>query len=106
MTTTLRVQPGQSGQGMDYNVALPLPYPWFVDVSTGEVAHPEVHGTDRLVGFQRDESPPTDFSADFIHLDAAAKDPGSVVGWRPVWTDGNGGMYALTVQVTSCEVVE
>ena len=56
MPNTIILQPGQPGEGMNYNVHKPLPYPFHVDADTGDVRPGPQTGNEewRLVGFQPD----------------------------------------------------
>lgn len=97
-TNTLSIHPGQPGEGMNYNVNKPLPYPYHVDADTGDVKPgPQTNNESwRLLGFQPD--------ADTQHVEVWREDwlnePNTAVGLVPVFVDADGGMFSLDVPVT------
>jgi hypothetical protein len=103
MSTTITVQPGQPGMGMDYDVRQPLPYPFHIDADTGrcvrgrgtadlgEAPEDQPWG---LVGFQRGN-----VQRLVLTVDDFVRDPQAAVGLVPVFV-GNGSIFALTVPVT------
>ena len=96
-TNILSIQPGQPGEGMYYNVHKPLPYPFHVDASTGDVRVGPQTGNEawRLIGFQ----PAVDTQRVDLWREVFVVDPRKAVGMFPVFVDANGGMFSLDVPV-------
>lgn len=106
MSTTriLSIQPGQPGEGMDYNVRKPLPYPFHIDADTGQCVRGR--GTEALgdvpagakpwvlVGFQRGN-----VQRLVMTVDDFVRDPQAAVGLVPVFAD-RGSIFALTEPIT------
>lgn len=94
----ITIQPGQPGEGLNYNVMKPLPYPWHIDAETGDVGRQEFwKGTPaRLIGFQDN----ADVQRVNLWLDDFAADPQKAVGKYPVFVKDNGDMYNTTVPIT------
>lgn len=107
--TTITIQPGQPGEGMEYNPAEPLPYPIFVgddDRCENVPGYPPNRvGVERdtlpiLVGFQPDVETQ---SVDLLAEDWR-RDPSTAIGMVPVFFEPGGiseGMFSLAVQITS-----
>lgn len=106
MSTTITIQPGQPGEGMDYDIRKPLPYPFHIDVTNGDCVHGR--GTDRfdvpagrmpwrLIGFQnlRDVQQVDHSLADFV-----ADPEGVAVGHYPVFIH-EGDIFNLDVPITN-----
>lgn len=90
----ITIQPGNIPDvpytpGGSYDPKLPLPYPFHVDVATGEIGRQEFWKGDpfSVVGFQKDAKVQT------VNLfwDAAAADPDQIVGMFPVLIDTSQG---------------
>lgn len=98
----IQIQPGQPGEGMNYNVNKPLPYPWHIDPKNGNVGRQDFWKGDplRLLGFQD--------TAEVQRLDmmfgAFVADPEAAVGKFPVFLKKGGGMYNITEPITSVTV--
>lgn len=104
MTTTITIQPGQPGNGLDYDVHRSVPYPFHIDAGTG--ACTRGRGTSdlgeapegspwRLIGFQSGDIQELVLGfADFT------QDPSRAVGLVPVFTDAEVGIFALREPVT------
>ncbi|MBO9556730.1 hypothetical protein [Cellulomonas sp.] len=109
MSTVVTIQPGQPGMGLDYDVREPLPYPFHVDVATGDCtrgrgtaeAGDDPTGTTpwRLLGFQRG-----DVQELVLTLRDFAADPQSAVGLVPVFLNWRGGVFSLAVPITNVTV--
>lgn len=106
---TITIQPGQSGEGMDYNVRLPLPYPFHVDVDTGDcvrgrgtvdVGDAPAGRSWRLLGFQATLEQQT---LDVI-LQEFVADPELAVGKYPVFLGPDSGFFNLTLPITHVHV--
>lgn len=109
MKRTITIQPGQPGEGMDYNVNKPLPYPFHIDAETGDCTHGR--GTDRcdgvlpgrmpwrLIGFQlvRDVQEVDLLVEDFV------VDPTRAVGMFPVFIH-EGDIFNLETPITNVSV--
>ncbi|MBN8883346.1 MAG: hypothetical protein J0H73_13660 [Salana multivorans] len=111
--TTITIQPGQPGQGMDYDVHQPLPYPFHIDADTGDCVHGR--GTDwspsdvplgadpwRLIGFQAEQ----DRQHVDVLLEKFVTNPELAVGKWPVFIDHRGRFFSLSVPITSARTVE
>lgn len=113
MSKTITIQPGQPGEGMDYNVHKPLPYPFHIDASTGDCVHGR--GTDAIAsdvapggdpwlligfGFQQDRSrQQVDlWFTDFVDL------PEDAIGMYPVFIHA-GEIFSLDVPITNVRVI-
>lgn len=111
MSVTISLQPGQPGEGMEYNPRKVLPYPIHVDVDSldcGNVPWPEAvpfgDFTPRLIGFQATAEPdPEGLLLAEDWLDGVHE---ACVGMYPVLTTEDGGMANLTVPITSISVAE
>lgn len=92
---TYSLQPGQPGQGMDYNVNMALPYPILLE--EGLTAPPGSRGVvsagDKLIGFQRGDAQTL-----VLTTEQFEENPGQALGLVPVFSDG--AFYALNVPVT------
>lgn len=114
MTTTeptIALQPGQPGEGMEYNPAKSLPYPIFVgpdDRCENVPGYPLARSTfDRaklpiLAGFQ----PDLDTQRVTLLTEDWRQIPASAVGMVPVFFEPGGmgdGMFNLAVQITSVD---
>ena len=95
---TITIQPGQPDEGMGYNVAKPLPYPWHIDTESGEVGHQEFWNGEpfRLLGFQKNAQ----VQMVDLMLDQFVENPNLAVGMYAVFSDKDGGMYNITVPIT------
>lgn len=102
MSTTITVQPGQPGMGMDYDVRVPLPYPFHIDATTGDCTRgrgttDQDEATNgrpwRLIGFQAG-----DVQELVLTLVDFASDPQAAYGLVPVFVDGKS-PFALGVPV-------
>lgn len=116
MTTTvtkapvsITIQPGQPGEGMGYNVHLPLPYPFHIDADTGDcrrgrgtvdLGEAPAGRPWRLLGFQVTLEQQT---LDVIR-EEFVDDPELAVGKYPVFLDADGGFFNLTVPITHVTV--
>ncbi len=89
-TTVITILPGQTGQGMDYDVKEPAPYPFHIDTRTGaclrgrgtaDLLEAPVGRPWRLVGFRR--------VADEDRLDLPLRDfvaePAAAIAMYPVF---------------------
>lgn len=102
----ITLQPGQPGEGMDYNVNKPLPYPIHVDdklactnVPVDGCAFGGTQGDHpRLVGFQKTADP--DPVGLVLADDDWRSDPDVCVGMFPVFVN-RGDMFNLTVPIRS-----
>lgn len=96
MPNTISLQPGQPGEGMNYNVHKPLPYPSHVDADTGDVRPGPQTGNaaGRLIGFQPDvDTQRVDLWREVFVVDSQK------AGMVPVFVDATGGMFSLDVPV-------
>lgn len=95
---TITIQPGQPGEGMNYNVHKPLPYPFHVNTETGDVMSGPHTGNEtwRLVGFQ----PDADTQTVTLRREDFAAEPNKAVGLCPVFVDEHGCMFNLTEPIT------
>ncbi len=107
MSTTITLQPGQPGQGMVYDVHQPLPYPFHIDVPSGDCVHGRgthafgdapAGGPWRLIGLQRGDE-----QSLVLTFPQFVNDPQSAVGLVPVFVDESG-IFALDVPITSATV--
>lgn len=105
MSTTISIQPGQSSEGMGYNVHKPLPYPFHIDADTGycicgrgtaDLAEAPTGRPWRLLGFQRERDVQL---VDLLFKDFIA-DPMHAIGMFPVFADLDG-VFNLTEPVTN-----
>ena len=97
-TNVLSIHIGQPGEGMNYNVNKPLPYPYHVDASTGGVRPgPQTNNEIwRLIGFQ----PDTNTQRVEVWLEDWLNEPDTAVGLVPVFVDADR-MFNLNAPVTS-----
>lgn len=94
---TITIQPGQPGEGMDYNVRKPLPYPIHVDPDTDRARWGNEEYV--LIGFQwTAEDQTVAFLASTFY-----EDPQVAVGTYPVFADG-GRFFNLTTPITRVSV--
>jgi hypothetical protein len=109
---TISLQPGQPGNGMDYDPAVPLPYPIHMDedglcwnVPGHALRDGDPDDRPRLVGFQP-TGPDPDPSGGMLLRDEWI-DTGieGCVGWWPVFAH-KGGMFNLTEPITNVSVEE
>ncbi|HEY0117548.1 MAG TPA: hypothetical protein VGC04_02085 [Cellulomonas sp.] len=103
-TNVITILPGQTGQGMGYDVKEPAPYPFHIDTRTGECVRGR--GTSdlleapvgrpwRLVGFQHfAEAGRLDLS-----LDAFASEPAAAIAMFPIF-DAAHATFCLREPVT------
>lgn len=112
MARIITIQPGQPGNGMDYDVHKPLPYPFHIASDTGDCTRGR--GTSdipsdvddprkqpwRLLGFQDDAAVQT---VDML-LETFIQDPHAAVGKFPVFVNGNGDIFNLTEPITGVTV--
>ena len=101
--TTITIQPANTPSG-EYNVNLPLPYPYHVDAATGDVGRQEFWKGEpaAVLGFQND---PDVQIIDLLWADAA-KHPEDIVGKYVVTANADGGIYNETRPITSVHVNE
>lgn len=99
---TITIQPGQPGEGMNYNVLKPLPYPWHIDTETGDVGRQEFWKGDpaRLMGFQAT----AEVQRVVLFMEDFFADPQKAVGMFPVFQRENGSMYNTIVPITDVTV--
>ena len=92
MSKTISIQPANTPAG-EYDVSLPLPYPFHVDPETGDVGRQDFWKGDpaRLLGFQRGNIQRVDLT-----VKAWAADPQQAVGMCPVFLRADGSMFNLT----------
>lgn len=104
MAHIISIQPGQPGRGMDYDVRLPLPYPFHINVKTGDCTHGRgtadlgeaaVNAPWQLLGFQRGRRQEL-----VLTLAEFAADPQQAMGLVPVFVDASG-IFALTEPITN-----
>lgn len=95
----ITIQPGQPGEGMNYNPSKSLPYPYHINPKNGDVDRQDFWRGDpsRLIGFQRTAS----FQSVSLWLEDFVADPQQAVGMFPVFAKTGGGMYNLSVPITS-----
>lgn len=96
------LQPGQPGEGMEYNVHKPLPYPIFLDSDLRvdrKTSVPEVG--DKLIGFQKFQK----VQKIRLHIEEFLMDPSMAEGMFPVFSDGEG-FYSVEVPITRAGTYE
>lgn len=106
--TTITIQPGQPGMGLEYDVRQPLPYPFHIDSATGDCVRGR--GTAdldaalkrpwRLIGFQQDP----DVQRVDLLLEQWRDDPQGAVGMYAVFSVGTA-FFNLTEPITGVRVI-
>ena len=101
MDTIITIQPANT-VSVEYDVNLPLPYPYHVNARTGDVGRQEFWRGEpvAILGFQNDADVQT---MDLLWEDAA-KDPDSIVGKYVVMVNANGSIFNETRPITSVTV--
>ena len=94
----ISIQPGQPGEGMEYNVMKSLPYPYHVDTDTLQIrVGPQTRNELwTLVGFQTGSTQRMTLSAAQF-LDS----PEDAIGLVPVMSAKGSGFFNMTVPITS-----
>lgn len=106
--STITIQPGQPGRGMEYDVHLPLPYPFHIDAKTLKCTRgrgTQDLGEDptgvtpwRLLGFQRGDVQELVLTArEFV------ANPSLSVGLVPVFIDWRGAIFSISTPITSAD---
>ena len=95
----ITIQPGQPGEGMEYNPLKSLPYPYHINPDTGDVARQDFWQGDpaRLLGFQASR----DVQRVSLWLSDFSTAPAKAVGMFPVFLRRDGSMYNLADPITS-----
>lgn len=99
----ITIQPANTTDGT-YDVHQPVPYPFHIEVATGEVLRQEFWRGEpaSIIGFQNDVDVQT---VDLLWRDAV-KEPQKMVGLFPVFSRDNGSMFNLTTPITSAGTSE
>ena len=94
---TISVQPGQPGEGLEYNPKKRLPYPIHIDPETGTARWGK--GEYTLVGFQQDFNSDIDLLADEFY-----EQPSLAIGQLIVLCDQAGRFHSTTTPITKASV--
>ena len=104
MGKIITIQPANTPGGK-YDVNLPLPYPFHIDVDTSRVLRQDAWKGNpyALLGFQQDLDVQ---KVDLFLADAMETNPHLIVGMYPVFSEKNEGIYTYILPINSVTVTD